>query len=97
VQRAFLKQRRETDGRLRESIDSRRNFVAMSEVLEDDLEEVYQFAIDLAKSSGKILLEGLERRRVTEDDCAPEVIEKLNAVDIVTQTDTGTCAFEITS
>lgn len=65
----------------------------MSEVLEDDLEEVYQFAIDLAKSSGKILLEGLERRRVTEDDCAPEVIEKLNAVDIVTQTDTGTYAF----
>jgi hypothetical protein len=63
--------------------------VAMSEVLEDDLEEVYRFAIDLAKSSGKILLEGLERRRVTGDDCAPEVIEKLNAVDIVTQTDTG--------
>jgi hypothetical protein len=68
----------------------------MSEVLEDDLEEVYQFAIGLAKSSGKILLEGLERRRVTEDDCAPEVIiEKLNAVDIVTQTDTGTYAFGI--
>src|SRR5579871_3971470 len=72
---------------------SPRNFVAMNEVLEDDLEEVYQFAIDLAKSSGKILLEGLERRRVTEGDCAPEVIEKLNAVDIVTQTDTGACAF----
>ena len=69
----------------------------MSEVLEDDLEEVYQFAIGLAKSSGKILLEGLERRRVTEGDCAPEVIEKLNAVDIVTQTDTGTYAFRITS
>jgi len=70
--------------------------VAMSEVLEDDLEEVYQFAIDLAKSSGKILLEGLERRRVTRDDCAPEVIEKLNAVDIVTQTDTGTYALGTT-
>src|SRR5271154_7097550 len=81
----------------KEGIDSRRNLVAMSEVLEDDLEEVYQFAIDLAKSSGKILLEGLERRRVTEDDCAPEVIEKLNAVDIVTQTDTGTYAIGTTS
>ena len=73
------------------------NIVAMSEILEDNLEEVYQFAIDLAKSSGKILLEGLERRRVTEDNCAPEVIEKLNAVDIVTQTDTGMCAFGIAS
>jgi hypothetical protein len=61
----------------------------MSEVLEDELEEVYQFAIGLGKASGKILLEGIERRRVTTDDGAQEAIEKLNAVDIVTQTDNG--------
>jgi myo-inositol-1(or 4)-monophosphatase len=61
----------------------------MSEVLEDNLEEIYRFAIDLGKSAGKILLEGIERRRVTADDGAQEAIEKLNSVDIVTQTDNG--------
>ena len=61
----------------------------MSQVLEDDLEEVYQFAIELGKSAGKLLLEGIERRRVTADGGAHEAIEKLNAVDIVTQTDNG--------
>jgi hypothetical protein len=61
----------------------------MSEVLEDDLEEAYQFTIDLGKSAGKILLAGIERRRVKGDDGAHEAVEKLNAVDIVTQTDNG--------
>jgi myo-inositol-1(or 4)-monophosphatase len=61
----------------------------MSGVLHDDLEEVYHFAVGLGKAAGKILLEGIERRRLTADDGAPEAVEKLNAVDIVTQTDTG--------
>jgi myo-inositol-1(or 4)-monophosphatase len=61
----------------------------MSELLQDELEEVYQFAIGLGKAAGKILLEGLERRRVTVDNGAHEAVEKLNAVDIVTQTDNG--------
>lgn len=74
---------------LRQSINSCRTLVAMSEVLEDNLEEIYRFAIDLGKSAGKILLEGIERRRVTADDGVQEAIEKLNSVDIVTQTDNG--------
>lgn len=61
----------------------------MSGVLQDDLEEVYHFAVGLGKAAGKILLEGIERRRVTADDGAHEAVEKLNAVDIVTQTDNG--------
>lgn len=61
----------------------------MSELLQDELEEVYQFAIGLGKAAGKILLEGLERRRATVDNGAHEAVEKLNAVDIVTQTDNG--------
>lgn len=61
----------------------------MSEILQDHLEEVYQFAIRLGKAAGKILVEGIERRRVTVENGAHEVVEKLNAVDIVTQTDNG--------
>jgi hypothetical protein len=61
----------------------------MSEIHQDDLEEVYQFAIGLGKASGKILLEGIERRSVTAENGGQEAIEKLNAVDIVTQTDNG--------
>ena len=61
----------------------------MSQVLEEDLEEVYQFAVDLGKAAGNLLLEALEQRRGIADDGAHDAIEKLNAVDIVTQTDNG--------
>lgn len=60
----------------------------MTEIPASELNEIYKFAIQLGKDAGKILLEGLERRRSGLDE--PEVpIEKLNAVDIVTQTDNG--------
>ena len=62
----------------------------MNEILPDELEQIYRFAIDLGKSAGKILLDGIEKRRVDADDAAHEAVEKLNAVDIVTQTDNGT-------
>ena len=61
----------------------------MNEIPQDDLEEAYQFAIGLGRAAGKILLEGLERRRVTVDNGTHEGVEKLNAVDTVTQADTG--------
>lgn len=57
--------------------------------IEVDLEEIYRFAIELGKSAGKILVGGIEKRRVNAGDPAQEEVEKLNAVDIVTQTDTG--------
>ena len=59
---------------------------------QDGLEDIYQFAVELGKSAGKILLEGIERRRVDVDNDAHEAVEKLNAVDIVTQTDNGMSA-----
>lgn len=64
-----------------------------SSMPEDDearLQEIYAFAIQLGKDAGQILLDGLARRRVqgAEADAAAQV-EKLNAVDIVTQTDNG--------
>ncbi len=61
-------------------------------ISQDELEDIYQFAIELGKSAGKILLEGIERRRVDVDNDAHEAVEKLNAVDIVTQTDNGMSA-----
>lgn len=55
------------------------------------LQEIYTFAIQLGKDAGQILLDGLARRRTqgAEAEAAAHV-EKLNAVDIVTQTDNGT-------
>ena len=52
-----------------------------------ELSDIYKFAIQLGKDAGKILLEGLDRRR---SGPAEEMVEKMNAVDIVTQTDNGT-------
>jgi len=59
----------------------------MNEIPPDELEQIYRFAINLGKSAGKILLDGIEKRRLDVDDDAHEAVEKLNAVDIVTQTD----------
>lgn len=60
----------------------------MIDISASELSEIYKFAIQLGKDAGKILLEGLERRRLGLDE--PEFpVEKLNAVDIVTQTDNG--------
>ena len=56
----------------------------------DELEDIYHFAIELGKSAGKILIEGIEKRRVDVDNGSSQDAEKLNAVDIVTQTDNGT-------
>ncbi|RMD39294.1 hypothetical protein DV735_g5837, partial [Chaetothyriales sp. CBS 134920] len=61
-----------------------------------DLDSIYAFAIQLARDAGQILLDGLEKRRTqaeadTEEEPEPE--EKMNAVDIVTQTDNDVEAF----
>lgn len=52
-----------------------------------DLDEIYPFAIQLAKDAGALLTRALETRcTASYNPNAPQ--EKLNAVDIVTQTDT---------
>ena len=54
-----------------------------------NVDTIYHFAIQLAKDAGRILLQGLEKRREGASDGTEQDLEKLNAVDIVTQTDNG--------
>ncbi len=62
---------------------------------EAELQEIYTFALDLGRRAGRILTDGVERRcgdvagREGEGDGMVHK-EKMNAVDIVTQTDLGT-------
>ena len=63
-------------------------------ISDDELQEIYRFAIQLGKDAGQMLLDGLERRRTQG---AEEQVEKMNAVDIVTQTDHGSSAIGLSS
>lgn len=57
-----------------------------------ELDEIYKFAIQLGKDAGQMLMDGLEaQRQATGSDEGLE--EKMNAVDIVTKTDTGMVTF----
>lgn len=62
----------------------------MSQVSQQELDEIYEFALDLGKRAGKLLLDGIDKR-VGGIDAPGELAfaEKDNAVDIVTQTDEG--------
>jgi len=56
----------------------------------EELSEIYAFAVELGKNAGKILLDAAKLRYTSREE---EHVEKLNAVDLVTQTDEGTvCA-----
>jgi hypothetical protein len=60
---------------------------------EVELKSIYDFALDLGRRAGAILLEGVEKRtapRENRETGKEEEVEKMNAVDIVTQTDLGT-------
>lgn len=59
----------------------------MSRLSQQDLDEIYAFAVDLGRKAGQLLLESVEKRIAGSWD--QEVEEKENAVDIVTQTDEG--------
>lgn len=52
-----------------------------------DLDEIYQFAIQLGKDAGKLLQDAAQQRMNGGDQL--EEVEKLNSVDIVTKTDEG--------
>jgi len=63
-----------------------------NKISQAELREIYIFALDLGRRAGEILYEGVERR--CSDDGKgvgerQEEKEKMNAVDIVTQTDLG--------
>lgn len=60
----------------------------MIEISDQELLEIYEFAIELGKGAGQILLDGIAKRRSGVQNADVQV-EKENAVDIVTQTDEG--------
>ena len=64
----------------------------MPEIPRHELDEIHRFAIKLGKKAGTILLNGIEKRRLGDEN-EDEAVEKLNAVDIVTKTDNGQSSF----
>ncbi|RDW64053.1 hypothetical protein BP5796_10555 [Coleophoma crateriformis] len=60
----------------------------------EELQDIYTFALGLGRDAGKILLDGVEKRSGAEHgrDMGKQE-EKMNAVDIVTQTDLDVEAF----
>lgn len=67
------------------------------QISDEQISEIYPFAVQLGKDAGAILLKRLSERRrdAADDDGGQEALEelvmeeKLNAVDIVTKTDNG--------
>lgn len=58
----------------------------MSSLSQNNLDEIYAFAVGLGRQAGRLLLDGVEERINGGDG---PVSEKDSAVDIVTQTDEG--------
>jgi myo-inositol-1(or 4)-monophosphatase len=61
----------------------------MVAISEQELDEIYTFAVQLGKDAGKILLERAEERYKGATQVEQTHVEKVNAVDLVTQTDEG--------
>lgn len=62
-------------------------------ISEQELGEIYEFAIQLGKDAGRILMDGAQCRFGSSSGANKEQksVEKDSSVDIVTQTDTGEC------
>lgn len=56
---------------------------------QDELDEIYSFAVDLGRKAGDLLMERVEQRISGGEGNSQSFEEKDNAVDIVTQTDEG--------
>jgi myo-inositol-1(or 4)-monophosphatase len=57
----------------------------------EHLKEIYDFAVQLAKDAGRMLMDGVEVRCGNDSTAGvqQEQVEKDSSVDIVTQTDEG--------
>ncbi|PYI19402.1 inositol monophosphatase [Aspergillus japonicus CBS 114.51] len=64
--------------------------MAAPEFSQEQLDEIYAFAVDLGRKAGQLLLESVEKRL---DGGSQTIEEKDSAVDIVTQTDEDVEAF----
>lgn len=60
-----------------------------TEISQAELDEIYAFAVQLGKDAGKMLLEAAMARCSAGRPEEKEHVEKMNAVDLVTQTDEG--------
>jgi myo-inositol-1(or 4)-monophosphatase len=65
----------------------------MASLKGEELDEIYAFAIELGKQAGKILLDAAKLRYGPAASRTENHVEKLNAVDLVTQTDEDVEAF----
>jgi myo-inositol-1(or 4)-monophosphatase len=65
----------------------------MSEISKEGLDEIYAFAVQLGKDAGKMLLDTAKLRMGDADgngrEEMKEHVQKMNAVDLVTETDEG--------
>ena len=62
-----------------------------TEFTPEHLKEIYDFAVQLAKDAGRMLMDGVEARCGNDSTAGvqQEQVEKDSSVDIVTQTDEG--------
>jgi myo-inositol-1(or 4)-monophosphatase len=62
-----------------------------TEFTPEHLKEIYDFAVQLAKDAGRMLMDGVEARYGSDGTAGvqQEQVEKDSSVDIVTQTDEG--------
>jgi myo-inositol-1(or 4)-monophosphatase len=64
--------------------------MAIGPFTQDELDEIYTFAVDLGRKAGKLLMERVDQRISDANGHSNSFEEKENSVDIVTQTDEGT-------
>lgn len=62
-----------------------------NQISEKELSEIYEFAVQLGKDAGRVLMEGVTCRTGGSNGAREEQeqVEKDSSVDIVTQTDEG--------
>lgn len=63
--------------------------MAVPNFTQDELDEIYAFAVDLGRKAGDLLMERVELRISGGEGNSQKFDEKDSSVDIVTQTDEG--------
>lgn len=63
--------------------------MAISNFTQDELDQIYAFAVDLGRKAGDMLMERIEQRISGSEGHSQKFEEKDSSVDIVTQTDEG--------
>ncbi|OQD74952.1 hypothetical protein PENDEC_c009G07098 [Penicillium decumbens] len=67
--------------------------MAVGQLSQEELDEIYAFAVDLGRKAGKLLMERVDQRISGNGGHSQKFEEKDNSVDIVTQTDEDVEAF----